>query len=364
MYMGARQIVAGTITLGDFLHLHHVPGVPGRAGVSDRGIGTQITEAIAGLERTREVLDERPEDEDPRPRGARCRASTGEVVFENVSFAYDDGKEVLHDINFRRRAGNGDGAGGPVGLGQVHDHRPDCGVPRAASGTRAGGRRRSCRRCGWIRTARNSAWCCRKRSCSTARSARMWRSRGRTRREEEILAACRIARVDEFAETIREEVRHDRGRARREAFRRAEAARVDRARDSGGSAHSDSGRGDLEPGFGIGSADSGRAVVPDARPHDIVIAHRLSTIRRADQILVVEAGGSWSAARMNRCMRRAADTTTCTPSSTAWRRICFWRRGKDRWSSKTRRIQELRGRSNGDAALPDAIRLIRDGNSA
>ena len=106
------------------------------------GIGTQLTEAIAGLERTREVLDERPEDEDPR-RTVTLPDIVGELAFENVSFAYEPGKPVLQDVSFLRAAGHGDGAGGFVGLGKIHDHRTGRGVSCAARGPRAGGRRGS-----------------------------------------------------------------------------------------------------------------------------------------------------------------------------------------------------------------------------
>ncbi len=57
------------------------------------GIGTQLTEAVAGLERTKEVLDERPEDEDPR-RTVTLPDIEGELAFDHVSFAYEEGKPV------------------------------------------------------------------------------------------------------------------------------------------------------------------------------------------------------------------------------------------------------------------------------
>ena len=50
------------------------------------GIGTQITEALAGLDRTQEVLREKPEDDDPRRTGAHRPRSTGSVVFDDVDF--------------------------------------------------------------------------------------------------------------------------------------------------------------------------------------------------------------------------------------------------------------------------------------
>ena len=68
---------------------------------------------------------------------------------------------------------------------------------------------------------------------------------------------------------LREAIRHRRGRARRQAFRRPAAARFHRARHSGRPAHPDPGRGHLQPGFGIGGGHSGRPVIPDERPHHV-----------------------------------------------------------------------------------------------
>ena len=67
-------------------------------------IGTQITEALAGLERTQEIMRERPEDQDPR-RSVTLRRHCGTVEFRDVSFSYDGTHEVLHDISFRRNPG-------------------------------------------------------------------------------------------------------------------------------------------------------------------------------------------------------------------------------------------------------------------
>ncbi len=65
MFMGTRQILAGKLTLGGFFTYTMFLGYLAAPLFQVVGIGTQITEAIAGLERTREVLDETPEDEDP-----------------------------------------------------------------------------------------------------------------------------------------------------------------------------------------------------------------------------------------------------------------------------------------------------------
>src|SRR6202050_2833856 len=99
MYLGARQILAGTMTPGTFFSFTFFLGFLIAPVFQIVGIGPQITEALAGLERTREVLNENPEDEDPNRR-ALLERIRGEVVFEDVSFSYDTGKEVLHDVAF------------------------------------------------------------------------------------------------------------------------------------------------------------------------------------------------------------------------------------------------------------------------
>ena len=65
MYVGARQIAAGHMTLGDFVMFTAFLAFLIAPVFQVVGIGTQLTEAFAGLDRTREVLGERPEEEDP-----------------------------------------------------------------------------------------------------------------------------------------------------------------------------------------------------------------------------------------------------------------------------------------------------------
>ena len=67
MFLGARRIVAGTMTLGSFVEFTIFLGMLVAPVAQIVSIGTQLTEAVAGLERTREVLSERPEDVDPWP---------------------------------------------------------------------------------------------------------------------------------------------------------------------------------------------------------------------------------------------------------------------------------------------------------
>ena len=86
MYMGTRQILAGTLTVGGFFTYTLFLGFLIAPVAQTVAVGTQITEAIAGLERTREILTENPEDEDPRRKTA-IDDMIGNVRFEHVSFA-------------------------------------------------------------------------------------------------------------------------------------------------------------------------------------------------------------------------------------------------------------------------------------
>ena len=64
------------------------------------GIGTQFTEALAGLDRTQEVLRETARGRGPAAHRGRSDRIQGNVTFEHVDFAYDAGKPVLHDVSF------------------------------------------------------------------------------------------------------------------------------------------------------------------------------------------------------------------------------------------------------------------------
>ena len=66
MYLGAQQILADTLTLGDSVTFMAFLAFLVAPVIQVVSIGTQLTEALAGLDRTREVLRERPEDEDPK----------------------------------------------------------------------------------------------------------------------------------------------------------------------------------------------------------------------------------------------------------------------------------------------------------
>ena len=83
MYVGGRQILAGSLTLGGFVTFTAFMGFLVAPVFQIVGIGTQLTEAIAGLERTREVLNEQREDSDPR-RTDSLGPIEGRISFENV----------------------------------------------------------------------------------------------------------------------------------------------------------------------------------------------------------------------------------------------------------------------------------------
>ena len=95
MFVGAREILAGRMTVGSFFTYTVFLGFLVGPFFQVVTIGTQLTEAFAGLERTRELLAERPEDEDPG-RTVALDQLRGEVRFEDVSFAYRSGEPVLH----------------------------------------------------------------------------------------------------------------------------------------------------------------------------------------------------------------------------------------------------------------------------
>ena len=117
MYVGARQILAGTLTLGGFMSFTAFLAFLVAPMFQMVGIGTQITEALAGLDRTQEVLREKPEDEDPR-RTQAIGAIQGYVSFEHVTFAYDPGKPVLHEVSFDSQPGTVTALVGPSGSGK------------------------------------------------------------------------------------------------------------------------------------------------------------------------------------------------------------------------------------------------------
>ena len=117
MYVGTRQILAGTLTVGGFFTYTLFLGFLVAPIIQMVSIGTQLTEAIAGLERTHEILAEQPEDDDPE-RTIPLAEIVGDVDFDHVSFSYDGSRIVLRDVSFRAEHGTVTALVGSSGSGK------------------------------------------------------------------------------------------------------------------------------------------------------------------------------------------------------------------------------------------------------
>jgi ABC-type multidrug transport system fused ATPase/permease subunit len=288
MYVGARQILAGALTLGGFFTYTLLLGFLVAPLFQVVSIGTQFTEALAGLERTREVLRETPEDADPRRTAALPRIE-GDVLFDAVEFAYEPGKPVLKGVSFHAPPGTVTALVGPSGAGKstiigllAAFHTPTAGEVRVDGTDLATARLDSYRRQLGLVLQETFLF------DGTIRENVAFSRPDAT--EEQVLAACRLARVDEFAEAFPDGyetvvgergVKLSGGQKQRVSIARAVLAdpRILILDEATSSLDSESEALIQE---GLAHLMRGRTTV--------VIAHRLSTIRRADQILVIEGG--------------------------------------------------------------------------
>ncbi len=118
MGIGGWQIIGGELTIGEFLAFTLYLGFM-IAPIAQMGnIGSQFTEAFAGLDRTEEIMNMKPED-DPEKRPIVLDKINGDIKFENVSFSYEKGKEVLHNINFEAKVGSVTALVGTSGSGKT-----------------------------------------------------------------------------------------------------------------------------------------------------------------------------------------------------------------------------------------------------
>jgi len=288
MFVGGHQMVAHTLTPGGYIsyNLYLVFLVAPIMQVVS--IGTQITEALAGLERTQEIMRERPEDQDPK-RSVALRDIVGTVDFEDVSFSYDGTHEVLHNISFRSDPGtvtalvgsSGSGKSTTIGLISAF-YVPTKGTIRVDGVDLSTVRLDSFRtRLGVVLQESFLFDGTIRENVAFSRPDAM---------EEEIMRACRIARVDEFAESFTEKydtivgergVKLSGGQRQRISIARAILAepRILILDEATSSLDSESEEMIQQ---GLSYLMQGRTT--------FVIAHRLSTIRRADQIMVMEQG--------------------------------------------------------------------------
>ena len=288
MYMGGRQILDGSLTLGGFVTFMAFMAFLVAPVFQVVGIGTQLTEAIAGLERTRELLDEQQEDSGDG-RVMEMQPVQGRVDFDDVHFHYEEGKPVLRGISFEAGQGtvtalvgsSGSGKSTTIGLIAAF-YRPTRGRV-LVDGVDLGGVK-----LGSYRSQLGVVFQETFLFDGTIRENVEFGRPGAT--EEQILEACKLARVDEFAERFEQGydtvvgergVKLSGGQKQRVSIARAILADpriliLDEATSS-----LDSETEQLIQ-HGLAYLMQGRTT--------FVIAHRLSTIRRADQILVMEGG--------------------------------------------------------------------------
>lgn len=105
MGMGGYNMIQGTLTVGDFLLFTLLLAFLVAPIIQMSNIGSQLTEALAGLDRTEELMNMTPEDE-LGDRSIVLNKLKGDLVFDKVSFSYEEGKEVIHDISFKAPAGS------------------------------------------------------------------------------------------------------------------------------------------------------------------------------------------------------------------------------------------------------------------
>ena len=117
MWLGGHAVLAHTWTVGDYFSYNMFLAFMIAPVFQIVNIGTQLTEAFAGLDRTSEILAELEENADPN----RTRALPpieGRVQFENVAFEYEEGKQVLHGVDFLAEPGSVTALVGSSGSGK------------------------------------------------------------------------------------------------------------------------------------------------------------------------------------------------------------------------------------------------------
>ncbi len=288
MLFGGRAVLAGSMTVGKLVMYVSFTGLMAGPLVEMASIGTQITEAFAGLDRLREILGTTTEDARDHER-EELDGLRGEVAFEGVSFEYNPGVPVLKRVTFRAPAGSttalvgssGSGKSTLIGLVMAH-HRPIAGRVTVDGRDLASLKLRHYRQHIGVVLQDNFLF------DGSIRDNIAFSSPDATL--EEIREVSRIAHCDEFIDrfekgydTIVGErgVRLSGGQRQRVAIARAILAdpRILILDEATSSLDSES---EAMIQDGLRSLRRGRTT--------FVIAHRLSTIRSAEQILVLEGG--------------------------------------------------------------------------
>jgi len=105
MGIGGHYMIQGEITPGDFLQFTFLLAFMVAPIVQMSNIGSQLTEALAGLDRTEELMSMEAEEDDTN-RTIELENFKGELIFNDVSFAYEENKEVIHNIDFKATSGS------------------------------------------------------------------------------------------------------------------------------------------------------------------------------------------------------------------------------------------------------------------
>jgi subfamily B ATP-binding cassette protein MsbA len=288
MWLGGHNVLGNTWTVGTYFQYNMFLAFMIAPVFQMVNIGTQLTEAFAGLDRTNEIMSELEENQSPE-RTIKMPLIRGTVQFEDVEFAYDPGKPVLHGISFQAEPGMVTALVGSSGSGKstiisllCAFHTPTTGRVIVDDMDLAQVD---------LNTFRSQLGVVLQDSFLFDGSIRenILFSRPNAT-EEQFLFACRTARVDEFAERYPEQydtivgergVKLSGGQRQRLSIARALLAepRILILDEATSSLDSES---EAMIQAGLNQLMQGRTT--------FVIAHRLSTIRRADQILVVEGG--------------------------------------------------------------------------
>jgi subfamily B ATP-binding cassette protein MsbA len=117
MGIGGYFMMGGTMSMGEFLSFTLLLGFMITPIVQIGNIGSQLTDAMAGLDRTQELMNMEEED-DPKIRTKVLNGITGAIEFRDVSFSYEESKEVLHNISFEAKPGSVTALVGSSGSGK------------------------------------------------------------------------------------------------------------------------------------------------------------------------------------------------------------------------------------------------------
>jgi subfamily B ATP-binding cassette protein MsbA len=288
IWLGGRSIIAGEMTLGDLMMYIFFIGLVAAPLVSIASIGTQITEAFAGLDRIREILNMTTELDEDRAKQPIERLR-GDVVFDKVWFEYNPGQPVLRGVSFHAAAGTTTALRRVERLRQEHTHQHRDGVQQPTQGRVL---------VDGAELANVRLFDYRQQLASVLQENFLFDGTiaenvgyaNPSASLEEIKDACRVAHCDEFInqfpqgyDTVVGErgIKLSGGQRQRVSIARAILAdpRILILDEATSSLDSESEQMIQD---GLRRLRSGRTT--------FVIAHRLSTIRSADQILVLEAG--------------------------------------------------------------------------